>query len=317
LLSLITGFSQIKTEGLAWQEANYWPRLEAVAKGTAPAPDQYRILTDRLVVAAVKSAESFGLPRPVGLAFVALRLLQNLLLFTLAFVLYRKLGIHPYPAVLGLSALAWGMTQGNYDADLGFNASTDTMLYIGAALALLEGRPAWLVPITAIAALNRESSILIPYMALAFAVRRETRLTLDKAIAAPAFAALAVWCLLFIALHVSLGQRPWALGGSGAAPGLEMLHYNLTNGAAWAHGFGMLGILPMLALLSWRGWPPLLKPIFWSVVPVWCITLLFCAPLDQSRVLVLPQVLVFIPGVLCGLAYWRERQEKCAPGLLA
>lgn len=317
LLSLITGFSQIKTEGLAWQEANYWPRLEAVAKGTAPAPDQYRVLTDRLVVVAVKSAEAIGLPRPVGLTFVALRIAQNLLLFGLAFIFYRKLGIHPYPAVLGLSALAWGMTQANYGADLGFNASTDVMLYLGAALALVSGRPSWLVPITVVAALNRESSILIPYMALAFAVRRKPRPTLDKTFAGPAFAALAAWCVILIALHVSLGARPWALHESGAAPGFSFLRYNLTNRDAWEHGFGMVGILPLLALLSWRGWSPLLRPIFWSVVPLWCAATLFYAPVDQSRVLLLPQVLVFIPGLLCGLTYWRERRENNVPGLLA
>ena len=154
-------------------------------------------------------------------------------------------------------------------------------------------------------------------MALACAVRREPRLTLDKAIAAPAFAALGVWCVLFVALHAGLGSRPWALHESGAAPGFSFLNYNLTNSAAWEHGFGLLGILPLLALLSWRSWPTLLKPIFWSVVPLWCIAQLFCAPLDQSRVLLLPQVLVFIPGVLCGLVYWRDRRENDAPGLLA
>ncbi|MBL7647297.1 MAG: hypothetical protein JNK74_14010 [Candidatus Hydrogenedentes bacterium] len=317
LLSLITGFSQIKTEGLAWQEANYWPRLEAVANGTAPAPDQYRVLTDRLVVVAVNSAGALGVPRPVGLTFVALRLFQNLLLFVLAFVFYRKLGIHPYPAVLGLSALAWGMTQANYGADLGFNASTDVLLYLGAALALVGGRPAWLIPITVIAALNRESSILIPYMALAIAVRWKPRLTLDKTIAGPAFAALAVWCVLFVVLHVVLGARPWALHESGAAPGFGLLRYNLTNPAAWEHAFGMVGILPVLALLSWRYWATPLKAIFWSVAPLWCVGTLFCAPVDQSRVLLLPQVLVFVPGLLCGLAGWREVHENKTPGLLA
>jgi hypothetical protein len=120
-----------------------------------------------------------------------------------------------------------------------------------------------------------------------------------------------------ITLHVSLGARPWALHASGAAPGLSFLHYNLTNRDAWEHGFGMMGILPLLALLSWRGWAAPLRPIFWSVVPLWCVAALFCAPLDQSRVLLLPQVLVFVPGVLCGLAYWRERRENNAPGLLA
>src|SRR5690606_12529281 len=112
--------------------------------------------------------------------------------------------------------------------------------------------------------------------------------------------------LLFVALHVSLGTRPWALHESGAAPGFSFLHYNLTNPAAGARCFGVVGIIPLLALLSWPGWHPRLHRIFWSVVPLWCITQLFSAPLDQPRVLLLPQVLVFIPGALCGLAYWRE-----------
>ena len=317
LLSLITGFSQIKTEGLAWQEARYWPRLEAVARGTAPAPDQYRLLTDRAVVATVRAAEWSGLPRPVGLSFVALRLIQNLLLFGLSYAFYRKLGIPAYSALMGLSALAWGMTQANYGSDLAFNAYTDILLYLAAAIVLLEGRYSWLIPVTALAALNRESSIFLPYMAVACALRTTPRLSLNMTVAAPALAAIVVWGLLFTGIHLSLGARPWALHESGAAPGLSMLRYNLTHGDAWGHTAGALGILPVLALLSWRGWHPLLIPLFWSVVPAWYIAHLFCAPLDQSRVLLLPQILVFIPGMLGGLAWWRQRQDQRLPGLLA
>jgi hypothetical protein len=260
---------------------------------------------------------SLRIPRPVGLTFVALRLFQNLLIFGMAYIFYRKLGIQAYAVVLGLSALAWGMTQANYGADLGFNASTDVLLYLGAALALVHGRYGWLVPITVIAVLNRESSILIPYMALAFAVRRKPRLSLERRIAAPAFAALAVWCVFFIALHALLGARPWALDESGAAPGLSLLRYNATNPHAWEHGFGAVGFLPVLALLSWRYWPSVLKTIFWSVVPLWCVGTVCFASIEQSRVLLLPQVLVFVPGVLCGLARWREARENKPTGLLA
>lgn len=317
LLSLIAGFSQIKTEGLAWQEANYWPRLEAVANGTANAPEQYRVLTNRLVVAAVKCGASLGLPRPVGSTFVVLRLAQNLLLFGLAFAFYRKLGIHPYPALLGLSALAWGMTQSNYGSDLGFSDYTDILLYLCAAIALREERPRWIIPITALAALNRESSILIPYMAIATAVRFTPRVALDRTVALPGFAALAVWALMFTAIHLVLGSRPWTLHESGASPGLSMLRYNLSHGDAWGHTAGVLGIVPILALVSWRGWHPLLIPLFWSVVPLWLVAHVLCAPLDQSRVLLLPQILVFIPGMLGGLTWWRQRQEDSLGGLLA
>jgi hypothetical protein len=95
------------------------------------------------------------------------------------------------------------------------------------------------------------------------------------------------------------------------------LAYNLTQGNAWGHALGALGIIPALALLSWQGWHPLLKPLFWSVAPAWFIAHLFFSPLDQSRVLLLPQILVFIPGLLCGLAYWSRRREERLPGLLA
>lgn len=317
LLSLITGFSQIKTEGLAWQEANYWPRLEAAALGNASAPDQHRILSDRFVVFAVRTMAALGIPRPVGLTFVSLRILQNLVLFGLAFAFYRKLGIHAYPATLGLSALAWGMTQSNYGADLGFSAYTDIILYIGAAIALLYERPGWLIPIAAIAVLNRESSILIPYMGIAAGVRFTPRMTLDRTIAMPGFAALAVWTLLFAVLHFVVGSRPWSLHESGAAPGLPLWQYNLTHGDTWGHAVGALGLIPALALISWRGWHPLLRPLFWSVAPAWCLAHLFVAPLDQSRALLLPQILIFIPGLLCGLTFWRHRREERLPGLLA
>lgn len=314
LLSLITGFSQIKTQGLAWQEAHYAPRLAAMIQGTAPAPDQYRLLSDGLAAATVRLAESAGLPRPVGLTFVVLRLAQNLLLFSLAWVYYRRLGIAPYPLLLGLSALAWGMTQANYGADLGFSAFTDVLLYLCAAIALLEGRPRWIIAIAAVAALNRESSVLLPFVALACAVRRTPVLRLERSIAGPALAALSVWVLLYVGLVLIFGARPFL--PFVATPGLAMLKYNLSHGEAWGHAVGTLGIVPVLALLSWRGWPPLLKPLFWSVVPLWCIAHLFCAPLDQSRVLLLPQVLVFIPGLLGGLAWWREQRENDVPGLL-
>ena len=309
LLSLIVGFSQIKTEGLGWQEAHYWPRLEAVVAGEAPAPWQYRVLTDNLVVVVCRAAETIGIPRPVGLSFVALRLLQNMALFVLAFFYYRKLGLHAYAVVIGLSALAWGMTQSNYGSDLAFNAYTDILFYLGAALVLLHRRYEWLIPITVLAALNRETSGLLPVMALVCAVPLFHAARPDHDLRRNAVIALGLYIAIQMVLWLNFGAREWVLHPSGATPGLSMLRYNLGNDAAWGHVVGTLGIVPVLALLSYRVWHPLLRPLFWAVVPVWLLIHLFCAPLDQSRVLLLPQVLVFIPGMLCGLAYWQETQE--------
>jgi hypothetical protein len=314
LLSLIVGFSQVKTEGLGWQEANYMPRLEAVLAGEAPAPRQYRLLTDYVVVGAYRVAAFAGVPRPVGTTFVALRLLQNLALFGLAFWFYRKLGLHTYAIVLGLSALAWGMTQSNYGSDLAFNAYTDILFYLGTALFILHKRYQWIVPIAALAALNRETSALLPIMALACALpffgatRRNRDLFRNGVIALGLFVAIQG------ALLLHFGLREWVVHPAGATPGLSMLQYNLGTGDAWGHGAGTLGIVPALALMGWRLWHPVLRPIFWAVVPVWFIAHLLCAPLDVSRVLLLPQVLVFVPGMLCGLTQLGVQQGSEAPG---
>ncbi|MCF6287491.1 MAG: hypothetical protein L3K26_20255 [Candidatus Hydrogenedentes bacterium] len=310
LLSLIVGFSQIKTEGLGWQEAHYMPRLEAVVAGEAPAPWQYRVLTDNLVVAVCRAAEFVGIPRPVGITFGALRLLQNMAIFALAFFYYRKLGLHTYALIIGLSALAWGMTQSNYGSDLAFNAYTDILFYLGAALVLLHRRYEWLIPITVLAALNRETSGLLPVMALVCAVPLFHAARQDHDLRRNAVIALGLYAAIQIALWLNFGVREWVVHPSGATPGLSMLHYNLGNDAAWGHVAGTLGIVPLLALLSYRSWHPLLRPLFWAVAPAWILIHLFCAPLDESRVLLLPQVLVFIPGMLCGLAHWREGQDE-------
>ncbi len=300
LLSFITGFSQIKTEGLGWQEANYMPRLEAVVAGEAPAPDQFRVLTDQVVVAACRVAETVGLPRPVGLTFVAIRLLQNITLFALAYCFYRALGLRRYAIVIGLSALAWGMTQSNYGSTLAFDASTDIIFYLFAALALLHQRNYALIPITVLAALNRETALLLPLMAGAYALCGIA--PRSKELLRIAAASLVLFGVVQLALHLYFGPRDWVVHPSGATPGLSMLRYNLGSDAAWGHVAGTLGLVPLLAFVTWRQWHPLLRPLCWAVVPVWFLAHLLSAPLDQSRVLLLPMVLVFVPGMLCGLS---------------
>jgi hypothetical protein len=316
LLSLLTGFSQIKTEGLTWQEAHYLPRLEAVAAGTAPSPWQYRVLSDRVVLAMCNAASSLGLPRPNGTALVVLRLLQNLALFLLAWIYYRRLGLAPYTCLLGLSAVAWGMTQANYGSDLAFNMYTDLLLYVAAAMVLLGDRPFWLIPLTLIAALNRETSGLIPVMALARAVSFMPHLAVRRSIATPALIALATFCAITAGLRLAYGARPWVGLEAGASPATGFLVHNLTNHAAWVHGAGVLGILPLLALLAYRAWHPLLRPLFWSVAPLWCLAHLVLAPLSESRVWLLPQVLIFVPALLCGIEHSRRNERPEPRGLL-
>lgn len=298
LLGLLAGFSQIKTEGLSWQETHYLPRLEAIAAGTAPAPAQYRLLTNRAVLLTVRLAEDWGLPRPAGLAFIAWRLALNFAVLGLAYAFYRSLGIAPWLALLGLSALTWGMTQANYGSDLAQDASADIAFYLAAVLAIRARRYAWIPAITLLSALNRETAGLIPVMLLASAVTRTPQFGLDRQMARYGAIALAVYGLAAVAILAAFGIRPWEGLATGASPYTGFLFHNLSSDAAWGHSVGVLGIVPLLALWVWRAWPDFLRPIMWSVVPAWCLLHLFLAPLDQARVLLLPQALVFLPALL-------------------
>jgi hypothetical protein len=84
----------------------------------------------------------------------------------------------------------------------------------------------------------------------------------------------------------------------GHSMGLDLLQYNLFRGITWAQLFATLSILPVLALLGYQKWPPALAVFFWVIVPVWFLIHPFTSVMAETRVFLVPQALVFIPGAL-------------------
>ena len=138
-----------------------------VMQGDAGDPWQYRLLSDYLAEALLRFVTWIGYPRPGISAFVLFRFLQNLLIFCLAALYYRKLGLNHYLTLLGMSILAWGMTHALYDSDLSFNLYTDIAFYLIAGILILKRKYVWTIPLVVLAAFNRETSGLIPFMLLA------------------------------------------------------------------------------------------------------------------------------------------------------
>jgi hypothetical protein len=69
----------------------------------------------------------------------------------------------------------------------------------------------------------------------------------------------------------------------------------------WDFVFQTLNVLPLLALIAWRRWSPELRAIGLAVAPAWVAIHLFTSVLAESRLLLVPLALVFIPGALAGL----------------
>jgi hypothetical protein len=314
LFSLFTVFCQVTDLSLAYLETSQVHRHVRVLEGHGGNPYQYRILSEYLVEWVILALKALGSANPTVVGFILCRVVQNIAIFALAALYYRMLGLDSYATVLGLSLLAWGMTHSGYDADLTFNSYSDVIFYLVAAVVILGRRPIWLIPVVGLAALNRETSGLIPFMLIAHSFYTiESRRLLGKHVLI-ATAALAVYVILFVGLKYAYGEQPLVLP-YGHRLGFDLFRYNISRYTTWVQLFGTLGVLPVLAVVSARRWPPSLTPFFWSVVPIWVLVHLLAAVMAEARLFLVPLTLIFVPGALFGLVSFRREDASALPRL--
>jgi hypothetical protein len=294
--------------GLDWYETVQWERTQRVIAGESGTPWQYRLLTEGSVYATVRAFEALGVPRPVGVAFTLVRLLQNFAAFTLAVLFYRRLGLTPREGLLGVGLLAWGMAHALYDGDLTFNTYTDMSLFLVAGTLIAGGRFAWLVPLMCLAPFNRETSGCIPFMLLFSQLRFDPLPRVDRRVLTIFALCLLLWVAIVGGLRLVYGVRPYIVPTAGVSPILPLLTFNLTWWRTWVFLFATLGILPLLALAGWRGWPPVLRRYFWAVVPVWFPVHFALAHAPETRLFLVPQVLIFVPGALWAVRHFATRR---------
>lgn len=120
-----------------------------------------------------------------------------------------------------------------------------------------------------------------------------------KRLATIAVAAVAVYLMVLVELRLLYGPRP-LITVYGRHPGMELLRYNFCRARTWWNIVSTLSIVPVIAVIFYRDWQPVLKAFFWAIVPVWLLVHAFCSVLAESRVLLVPQATVFIPGALWG-----------------
>lgn len=309
-LSAFTVWHQISVMGLDWFESVQWERTQAVMRGESGIPWQYRLFSEAVVTGAVRVAEVLPLERPVGMAFVAVRLVQNALIFSLSLLFFFRLGIPLRQGLLGIGLLAWGMGHALYDADLSFNTYTDIVLYLTAGLFILSGRLHALIPLMLVAAFNRETSGCIPFMLLFSQLRWENgRPALSRDVLVVFGATLAIWLLVMAGLVYAFADHPPVIPTPGVQPILPLLKYNITWWRTWVFLFATLGILPLLAMASWKAWPFTLQRFFFAIAPVWFPLHFMLAHAPETRLFLVPQVMLFVPGALLGLGYWMDSPE--------
>ncbi|MEA2472603.1 MAG: hypothetical protein QOE06_518 [Thermoleophilaceae bacterium] len=275
-------------------------RHDAILDHTAGDPWRYRLLSEWGAEGLRRAARAAGFSQPAVVGFLGFRILQNLAIFGLMWVFLRRLGFGLYERAFGLGLLAWGFTQALFHQAMSFNTYGDLVFYLAAALLILNRRWWWILPLSIAAAVNRETSGLIPVMLMAMAWPLGWRSEEGRR-------ALKIGAISLVAFAATYGILRAAVGPAffivpnGQDPGSELFSYNLGRGMTWDFVFQTVNILPLLALAAWRRWSPELRAIGVAIVPAWIAIHLFTSVLAESRLLLVPLALAFIPGALAGL----------------
>ena len=277
--------------------------------GVAGNPWQYRILADWVLEPVIQLFIATDVPTPRASAYIAFRFLQCLLIFMVAGVYYRKLGLPLFANLFGLSALAWGMSYSLYNSDFSFNIFFDIAFYLIASILIMDRAFIWIPLLMIPAAFNRETSALIPFLLIGFAYfdGRASR-NMKQAIFFAAVS-LGIFVAIFAGLRIYYGEQQF-LTADGYYPGIGLLVLNLSRIATWEQILITFGILPILAIFAYRAWPTSLKIFFWVMIPVWFGVHFFAALVAETRLLLVPLALVLIPGALFGIAGGTSMNEQ-------
>ncbi len=240
--------------------------------------------------------------------FILFRFLQQFIIFWLSWSLWNYFVKSKWLLFFGIcfSALAFGNAV--TAADLAFNTYMDIIFYLLAALIIVRKKnPYWLLPITILAAFNRETGLLIP--ALYFISQTNFTNFKINSIKSIKFPPPKVWILvstlyilfigIFIGLRIYYGYRPQQVWKAPA--GLPMLKLNLFSAVgfkAYMELIGTLTVIPLIILYKFKSFPHLLKKWFLFLVPIWFLVHYVSVVAYQTRLFMVPILLIFIPMML-------------------
>jgi hypothetical protein len=251
---------------------------EFIMKMQGGIPWQYRILPELIV----EGCRRLGLS--AVLTYVSLRTLQNLAIFLLAYLFYRKLGLTLPQSILGLGLAASAMFHSLYNAVVGLSSYFEAIFLLGAILAVMERRLWLAVVMTAIGSLCRETMVIVPLFLIVYtwpSTNRRDRI--------PAFASAAVCLAIAVGLFLLFPHQSLARDFATTPP-------------------------PGIALN--RRAPRLLRVLFWTIVPAMFAAHWFLGVMAEMRHMLGAVVVVVIPMAIFGLRSAsddKSRNDKGSP----
>ena len=242
--------------------------------------------------------------------FLVFRFLLNVLVFTFAYCLWRYFVKSNWLVFFGLIFISLAMGNAVIASDLTFNTYLDNVFYLLAACIIVyKVNAKWLLLLIPLAALNRETSMLIPFLYfisnMDFSGFRFTKFNLSSI----RFPKSSVWIMttlmyviffgVFISLRLYYGYgepQIWKVPS-----GLPMIKLNLFSFVGIKSYFEMLGVfsvIPFIILYKFRSFPLLLRVWFLAIVPIWFAVHFYTVVTYQTRLFLVPAIMIFMPMML-------------------
>jgi len=298
VLAMVGVYFQGGRLGVDYVRTEQLRRHLEVVEGRAGNPTQYRVLSEWLVEKWLRLVDGMGVRDPIVSGFLSFRVLQNIVILALASVYYRRLGLSDFSVLAALGVITWSMTHSLFDSDLSFNLYSDLIFYLAAGLLVLLDRDPWLIPLLGLAALNRETNGLMVVFYLLARYRRGRGW--DRRTIVIAACALGVLVAVYAGVRLALGPRALILP-HGRTPGLDLFSYNVFRPETWVHLAASWSVFPIIALLAYRQLPSTLRRWLISIPPIWLLLHLFLAVAAEVRIMLMPQLMLFVPAAFIGL----------------
>lgn len=244
------------------------------------------------------------------LIFVLFRFVEHLFIFYLAWILWSYFIKGKWLIFLGINFLALALGNSVTAADLAFNTYLDVIFYlITANLILYKWNRNWLYLITPLAALNRETGLMIPALYFVsqmgfsnFSFRKFNLKEIvwpDKPTWIFTIILYIIFISIFTGLRIYYGYQPpqeWKVPA-----GLPMLKLNLFSAVgfkAYMELLGTFGVIPFIILYKFKSFPLILRQWFIFMVPIWFLVHYISVVAYQTRLFLVPIILIFLPMML-------------------
>jgi hypothetical protein len=244
------------------------------------------------------------------LIYAGLRFIQNVAIFVLCYILFAYFVKSDWLIFLALMVVSLAMGNSVNDSDFTLHTYLDNILYLLAAIVIVYKKNPWyILLLTLVGALNRETALLIPFLyaisVFDWTAWRASQFSLAK-IPFPSvktitivLCSLTLFIGIFIFIRWYYGYQPqtqWKVPA-----GWPMLKLNLISLIAIKSYFEMIGafsIIPLLCLYKFKSTNPLLQIWFIGIVPIWFLVHFVSVVAYQSRLFLVPTFLIFIPMML-------------------